>query len=62
MQVKYIVQDLETHEFLYPSDDGFVGETPYLKQAGHFDELQDALDAGEEIGAPFQIFKFYLSE
>lgn len=60
MQVKYIVQDLETHEFLYPSDDGAVDETPFIHQAGQFEELQDALEAGEDIGSPFRIFTFYL--
>lgn len=62
MQIKYIVQDLETCEFLYPSPDGDVGQTPYIKQAGHFEEMQDALDAGEDLGAPFAIFTFYLPE
>lgn len=62
MQVKYIVQDLETHEFLYPSEDGAVDTTPYLKQAGHFEFIEDALEAGEDLGAPFQIFTFYLPE
>ena len=56
------MQDLETHEFLYPSPDGDVGQTPYIKQAGHFDEIQDALDAGEDLGAPFTIFTFYLPD
>lgn len=29
MKTYFIVQDLETHEFLYP-EDGNVGQTPYL--------------------------------
>lgn len=59
MQVHYIVQDLESFEFLYPSADGDVGLTPYIKQAGYFDELEDALEAGRDMGVPFAIFKFY---
>ncbi|WP_032138214.1 hypothetical protein [Kingella negevensis] len=61
MQIKYIVQDLETYEFLYPSPDGDVGQTPCINQAGHFEEIQDALDAGEDLGSEFTIFTFYLS-
>ena len=30
---KYIVQDLETHEFLYPDPFGDVGQTPNIKSA-----------------------------
>lgn len=57
---RYIVQDLESGEFLYPEPDGAVGFTVYLKQAGRYEELQDAVDAGvEEIGAQFGLFEFY---
>lgn len=62
MQVKYIVQDLETREFLYPSEDGDVDQTPFLNQAGHSEDLQDAMEAGEDIGNQFQIFTFYLPD
>lgn len=62
MKAYYIVQDLETHEFLYPSPDGDVGQTPYLKQAGRFEEYQDAIDAGQDMGVPFVVFNFYLPD
>lgn len=62
MQAFYIVQDLETFEFLFPSSDGGVGQTPYIKKAGHFEELEDALSAGEDLGVPFAVFRFYLTE
>lgn len=60
MQVKYIVQDLETFEFLYPHENGDVGYTPLIKMAGHFDEIEDAMQAGQDIGAPFTVFTFYM--
>ena len=41
MKTYFIVQDLETHEFLYP---------------------EDAIEAGEDIGGPFSIFRFYLPD
>ena len=58
---KYIVQDLETHEFLYPDPYGDVGQTPNVKSAGHYDSREDAINAGvEEIGNDFVIFPFFL--
>ena len=60
-QEKYIVQDLETHEFLYPEPYGNVGLTPNIKSAGHYDTREDALSAGlEEIGNEFVLFSFFL--
>ena len=32
----YIVQSRETGDFLYPSDTGDVGHTPYVNEAGYF--------------------------
>ena len=58
---KYIVQDLETHEFLYPDPFGAVGQTPNIKSAGHYDTRDDALSAGvDEIGNEFVIFSFFV--
>lgn len=58
---KFIVQDLETHEFIYPDPFGDIGFTANLKSAGQYESYQDALDAGiEEIGGEFQIFAFYV--
>lgn len=61
-QVKYIVQDLETFEFLYPDPSGGVGTTPLLNQAGHFEFKEDAIEAGQDLDAPFAIFTFYLMQ
>ncbi|MDO4226834.1 hypothetical protein [Neisseria sp.] len=64
MNVKYeqrfIVQDLENHDFLYPDPFGDVGFTSNLKAAGQYETYEDALQAGvDEIGGEFQIFAFY---
>ena len=57
---RYFVQDLETFEFLCPDFDGGITTTPYIKEAGKYETMQDALDAGvEEIGGAFSVFKFY---
>lgn len=59
-QERFIVQDLETFEFLFPDIDGGIGQTPYLSLAGKYDYYQDALEAGvEEIGGEFTIFRFF---
>lgn len=58
---RYIVQDLETHEFLYPEPFGGIAFTPNLKSAGCYESYEDALEAGiDEIGGDFQIFSFYV--
>lgn len=58
---KYIVQDLETGEFLYPEPFGGIGLTLYIKQAGYFDSYEDAFEAGEdEIGGAFSVFGFFV--
>ena len=57
---KFIVQDLESHEFLYPDPFGDIGFTANLKSAGQYESYEDALQAGaDEIGGEFQIFAFY---
>lgn len=59
---KYIVQDLETGEFLCPDPLGGVTSTMYIKQAGHFDEYQDAFEAGkDEISGAFSVFGFFVA-
>ena len=59
---RFIVQDLESHEFIYPDPFGDTGFTQNLKSAGHFECYEDAFNAGMEIGGGFQIFAFYLKE
>ncbi|MDK4569619.1 hypothetical protein QG041_09990, partial [Kingella kingae] len=45
MQVRYIVQDLDTFEFLC-SENGDIGQTPYIAKAGQFDSFDDAVTVG----------------
>lgn len=58
----YIVQSRETGDFLYPSDTGDVGHTPFVNEAGYFYERNEAVETAlEEIGDNFIVFSF-LSE
>lgn len=58
----YIVQSRETGDFLYPSDTGDVGHTPFVNEAGYFYDRNEAVEiALEEIGDNFIVFSF-LSE
>lgn len=60
---RFIVQDLESYEFIYPDPFGDTGFTQNLKSAGHFESYEDAFNAGmEEIGGGFQIFAFFVKE
>ncbi|CRZ19918.1 hypothetical protein QG071_08810 [Kingella kingae] len=62
MQVRYIVQDLDTFEFLC-SENGDIGQTPYIAKAGQFDSFDDAVIAAiDEIGEAFTIFTFMSPE
>ena len=58
---KYIVLELETHEFLFADLFGVVGPARNIKSAGHYDTREDAISAGvEEIGNEFVIFSFFV--
>jgi hypothetical protein len=58
----YIVQSRETGDFLYPSDTGDVGHTPFVNEAGYFYDRDEAVETAlEEIGDNFIVFSF-LSE
>lgn len=58
----YIVQSRETGDFLYPSDTGDVGHTPFVNEAGYFYDRKEAVETAlEEIGDNFIVFSF-LSE
>lgn len=60
---RYIVQDLETYEFLKPDEFGSVDQTPYLSMAGQYQSYEDAFNAGvDEIGGQFTVFKFFVNE
>lgn len=55
----YIVQSRETGDFLYPSDTGDVGHTPFVSEAGYFYEREEAIETAlEEIGQNFIVFGF----
>lgn len=55
----YVVQSRETGDFLYPSDTGDVGHTPYINEAGYFYDRDEAvITAIEEIGDNFIVFGF----
>ena len=58
----YIVQSRETGDFLYPSDTGDVGHTPFVNEAGYFYDRNEAVETAlSEIGENFIVFIF-LSE
>lgn len=60
---KWIVQDLETGEFLCPDPLGGIGTTMYVKQAGQFDDYQIAFEAGkDEFDGGFFVFGFFVNE
>lgn len=57
---RYIVQDLDSFEFLYPDPNGDIGQTPYLKTAGRFESREDALQAGiEETSGQFSVLRVF---
>lgn len=55
----YIVQSRDTGYFLFPSDTGDVGHTPFVNLAGHFFDRDEAIETAlDEIGDNFLIFGF----
>ena len=55
----YIVQSRETGDFLYPSDTGDVGHTPFVNKAGYFYDRNEAVETAlSEIGENFIVFSF----
>lgn len=57
----YIVQSRETGDFLYPSDTGDVGHTPFVNEAGYFYDRSEAVETAlEEIGDNFIVFGFLM--
>lgn len=62
-QQKFIVQELENHEFIYPDPFGDIGFTPNIKSAGQYESYEDAFSSAiEEIDGEFLIFSFYTKE
>lgn len=59
IQRVYIVQSLETFEFLCPDEEALIGFTSEISKAGIFYEKFSALESAlEEIGEDFYIFEF----
>ena len=62
-QQKFIVQELENHEFIYPDPFGDIGFTPNIKSAGQYETYEDAFNAAlDEVGGEFLVFSFYVLE
>ncbi|HFC4276271.1 TPA: hypothetical protein ACFJE4_001807 [Neisseria gonorrhoeae] len=62
-QQKFIVQELENHEFIYPDSFSDIGFTSNIKSAGKYDSYEDAFSSAlEEIGGEFVISGFYEKE
>ncbi len=58
----FVVQDRETQMFLCPSF-GDVGYTPWIREAGHFDSEEEAVEtAAFHCGEGFDVFDFYALE
>ncbi|MRN39300.1 hypothetical protein CRG49_006680 [Neisseria sp. N95_16] len=63
MNLVYVVQSVNTGDFLYLSPEtGDIGHTRMISDAGLFQDFDEAVEAGiEEIGNQFEfvIFGFY---
>lgn len=56
-----ILQDLENMQFLCPTPDGDVGFTPYLLEAGMFEDDDEAKDTAEMMHVDqFHLFYCYV--
>lgn len=59
-RIVYIVQDLETGQFLKPSEFGDVDFTSRIREAGRFTDPIEADETAQVAlsGAPFDVFGF----
>lgn len=57
----FIVQDKETGLFLYPHEEGDVGYTTLVTEAGVFDDIESALATADDYlhAGHFVIFEFW---
>ena len=63
VSAKFIVQELENHEFIYPDPFGDIGFTPNIKSAGQYESYEDAFSLRlKKSAANFLIFSFYTKE
>jgi S-adenosylmethionine hydrolase len=60
VQPGFIVQDRESGYFLYP-DDGAVGYTKWLKEAGVFDDAEEAITTADDACSHhgYDVFAFF---
>jgi hypothetical protein len=63
-QLRYLLQDVETHQFMCMGETGDVAFTPWVDVAGHFYDREVANEAGCEHCGPegFIIFSFFVME
>lgn len=60
IQRAWIVQSLDTYEFLCPDENAIIGFTQNIVKAGIFYEKESALESAiEEIGDKFVLFSFF---
>ncbi len=56
----YVIQDADSGEFLYPSPDGDVGFTKFLRDAGRQYDAEEALETAEmNLGNAYVITSFF---
>lgn len=56
----YVIQDMDSGEFLYPSPDGDVGFTKYLRDAGRLEDPEEALETAQiNLGNAYVITGFW---
>lgn len=56
----YVIQDADSGEFLYPSPDGDVGFTKFLRDAGRQDDPEEAIETAQmNLGSAYVISSFF---
>lgn len=61
IQRAWVVQSLDTYEFLCPDENSIIGFTQNIAKAGIFYEKESALESAiEEIGDKFVLFSFFI--
>lgn len=56
----YVIQDRDSGEFLYPSPDGDVGCTKFLRDAGRLYDPEEAIETAQiNLGCDFVITSFF---
>jgi hypothetical protein len=56
----YVIQDADSGEFLYPSPDGDVGFTKFLRDAGRQEDPEEAIETAQiNLGNAYVISSFW---